>query len=345
MHRRLGFENLKTAVGLIVGFAVMVAIVAIIKLDTAGQKGSGLGSEFIYDINELAKIDPNLILYEESVEPIGTGFKTSRAIAIGPDHNIYIAGDHAIRVFAESGNMLNEIRLDVAPGCLAVADDGKIYVGIKDHLEVYDNGGGRLATWQSLGNRAFLTSIAVLKNDVFVADAGNRVVIRYDSAGNLINHIGQKDSDRNIPGLVIPSPYFDLAIGYDGLLRVVNPGRHRIEAYTFDGDLEFWWGKFSMDVEGFCGCCNPVNFAILEDESFVTCEKGIIRVKIYDAEGSFVGVVAGPEQLVEGNISLACLFPDDCQSGSFDVAVDRKGRILVLDTIRNAVRIYTKKKE
>ena len=129
------------------------------------------------------------------------------------------------------------------------------------------------------------------------------------------------------------------------MLRVVNPGRHRIEAYTFDGDLEFSWGKFSTNVEGFCGCCNPVNFAILEDESFVTCEKGIIRVKIYDAEGSFVGVVAGPEQLVEGNISLTCLFPEGCHSGGFDVAVDRKGRILILDTIRNAVRIFTRKKE
>ena len=276
MYRRLGYGNVKTVVGLIVGLAVMVAIVAIIKLDTTGKKGSGLSSEFIYDINELAKIDPNLILYEESAKPIDTAFKTSRAIAIGPEHLIYIAGDRAIRVFAESGNMLSEIKLDGAPGCLAVAGDGKIYIGVKDHVEVYNNEGGRLATWQNLGDRALLTSIAVSKNDVFVADAGNRIILRYDSAGNLINHIGQKDSDRNIPGFVIPSPHFDLAIGYDGLLRVVNPGRHRIEAYTFNGDLEFWWGKFSTNVEGFCGCCNPVNFAIFEDESFVTCEKGII---------------------------------------------------------------------
>ena len=64
----------------------------------------------------------------------------------------------------------------------------------------------------------------------------------------------------------------------DGLLRVVNPGRHRIEAYTFDGDLEFSWGKVSVGIEGFCGCCNPVNFAILSDGSFITCEKGLTRV-------------------------------------------------------------------
>jgi len=216
---------------------------------------------------------------------------------------------------------------------------------MKNHVEVYNDDGKHLATWESLGNDAVLTSIAVSKNDVFVADAGNRIVLRYDTAGKLINRIGKKDKERNIPGFVIPSPHFDLAAGRDGLLRVVNPGRHRIEAYTFDGDLEFFWGKFSnLDVKGFCGCCNPANFAILDDKSFVTCEKGLTRVKIYDAEGTFVGVVAGPEQLIEGGTARICYFPDQCQAGAFDVAVDAAGRIFVLDTIKNVVRIFTKVK-
>jgi len=189
-----------------------------------------------------------------------------------------------------------------------------------------------------------LTSIAVSKKDVFVADAGNRIVIHYDTAGNVINHIGKKDIDKNIPGFVIPSPYFDLAVGHDGLLRVVNPGRHRIEAYTFDGDLEFWWGQFSSSIEGFCGCCNPVNFAILEDDSFVTCEKALVRVKIYDPEGTFVGVVAGPEQFVEGGAAGVSEFGTGSQAGAFDVAVDAEGQIFVLDTIKNIVRIFTRKK-
>ena len=193
-----------------------------------------------------------------------------------------------------------------------------------------------------MGEDAVLTSIAVSKSDVFVADAGNRVVLRYDTAGKLIKSIGRKDENRNIPGFVIPSPYFDLAIGSDGLLRVVNPGRHRIEAYTFDGDLEFWWGQFSTSIEGFCGCCNPVNFAILEDDSFVTCEKGLIRAKIYDPDGKFVGVVAGPEQLVEGGASRVCTTTAECQAGGFDAAIDMQGRVLVLDTIKNVVRTFVK---
>jgi len=324
---------------LIVG-AIVVGIFALARFDATGKKGSGLGSEFAYDIEDLSHIDPNLIVCEQVGVSISTGFTNSRGIAVGTDGSIYVAGDKAIRVFAESGTLLNELGIENAPRCLAVADDGKIYVGMNDHVEVFDANDKRLSSWQSLGDKAVLTSIAVLKNNVFVADAGNRIVLRYDTAGNLIKRIGQKDESRNIPGFVIPSPYFDLAVGPDGLLRVTDPGRHRIEAYTFDGDLEFWWGEFSTGIEGFCGCCNPVNFAMLTDSSFVTCEKGLVRVKIYDAEGSFCGVVAGPEQLNMDGVTIICETPAEGESGGFDVAVDKSGRILVLDTINNVVRTF-----
>jgi hypothetical protein len=158
----------------------------------------------------------------------------------------------------------------------------------------------------------------------------------------LLNRIGGKNKVRNIPGFVIPSPYFDLAIADDGLLRVVNPGRHRIEAYTFGGDLEFWWGTYSPNVEGFCGCCNPVNFAILKDGGFVTAEKGLVRVKVYDADGKFAGVVAGPEQLIEACDAKICQVPTNCQLGGFDLAVDNKQQVLVLDTLRNVIRTFAK---
>jgi len=341
MNTQLGTTNIKILVAVFV--AIAIAVVALIRLDTTGKKGSGLGQEFIYDLKDLGKIDPNLILYKESAPAINTRFTESRAIALDSQGNIYVAGDKAIRKFDENGNDLSEIKLIDAPRCLTIDTDGKIYIGMKDHVQVYDNQQKPLATWQNLGRNAVLTSIAVSKNDVFVADAGNRIVHRFDKTGKLINRIGAKDKDRNIPGFFIPSPHFDLAVAPDGLLRVVNPGNHQIEAYTSDGDLEFSWGKFSnTDLKGFCGCCNPVNFTILADESFVTVEKGLIRIKIYDPEGAFVGVVAGPEQLVQEGTSRICYTAAECQTGSFDVAVDSRGRILVMDTIKNVVRIFTR---
>ena len=161
----------------------------------------------------------------------------------------------------------------------------------------------------------------------------------------LQNRIGHRDADRNIDGFVIPSPYFDLAVAADGLLRVVNPGKHLIEAYTFAGDLEFSWGKFSSKLDGFTGCCNPVNIAILPDGNFVTCEKGLVRVKVYDSDGEIMGAVAGPEELVEGGVVRICTLPEECQSGGFDVAVDSKGRVFVLDTVKNVIRVFVRKQD
>ncbi|MHC4558757.1 MAG: NHL repeat-containing protein [Planctomycetota bacterium] len=342
MSRISGTTNTKIFIGVLIGLAVFFAVVAVVRLDTTGKKGGGLGKEFMYDITELKQIDPNLILYEESTQPIKTGFTDSHSIALDSEGTIYVAGDKAIRLLDEIGELLDEIKLTETVGCLDIADNGKIYVGMRNHVEVYDGWGKRQSTWKSLGRKAVLTSIIVWKNNVFVADAGNRIVVHYDITGTVINRIGKKDSRRNIPGFVIPSPYFDLAVPRDGLLRVVNPGRRRIEAYTFDGDLEFWWGEASAAIEGFCGCCNPVNIAVLPDDGFVTCEKGLVRVKVYDSEGEFLGVVAGPSQLARDGEYRVCDLPEECQAGGFDVAVDASGRIFVLDTINNVVRIFTK---
>ncbi|MHC4256475.1 MAG: NHL repeat-containing protein [Planctomycetota bacterium] len=339
MRRIIAVAKSEILIGLVVAAAVIISIIVLLRFDITGEKGSGLDEEFVYNIDDMIKIDPELILYTESSGPINTGFRQSHGIATDASGIIYTAGDKAIRVFDINGNLQKEIELENSPRCLAVTEDAKVYIGMNNYVQVYDGQTEELTSWEPVEDDSVLTSIAVLKEDVFIADAGNRIVYRYDTEGNLIGRIGAKDADKNIPGFAIPSPYFDLTIAKDGLLRVVNPGRHRIEAYTFEGDLE---GAYSPNVEGFCGCCNPVNFVILEDESFVTVEKGLVRVKLYDAEGNFTGVVAGPEQLLKLGEAKICEIPANCQKGGFDLAVDNQQRVLVLDTIRNVIRIFSK---
>ena len=342
MKRRFGKINTSGFECIAAAFLLAIAIFAITRFDTTGEKGSGLGKAYEYDISELAKVDPNLILYEEVGAGFGTGFSFSRGIAVGPDGLIYVTGDAGVKVFGESGNKVREFGVGSAARCITVAGDGRVFVGLDDHIEIYDGVGKRLSVWKSLGEQAVLTSVAVAKDDVFVADAGDRIVVRYDMSGKIVKRIGARDKERGIPGFVIPSPYFDLLIGNDGLLRVVNPGRHTIEAYTFDGDMEVSWGKFGSRIDGFAGCCNPVNIAMLKDGSFITCEKGLVRVKVYDADGKFVGVVASPKQLAGGIKMEICEYPAQCRVGGFDVAVDGKGRVIVLDTMRNVVRMFSR---
>ena len=49
-------------------------------------------------------------------------------------------------------------------------------------------------------------------------------MLRYDKSGKLAGRIGEKNKERNIPGLIVPSPYLDVVLARDGLLRVNNTG-------------------------------------------------------------------------------------------------------------------------
>ncbi|HWI58567.1 MAG TPA: hypothetical protein VNZ22_15180, partial [Bacillota bacterium] len=193
------------------------------------------------------------------------------------------------------------------------------------------------------GKKTWFTGLSVGENDVFAADAANRVVLRYDRSGKVAGRIGQKSKEHNVPGLIVPSPYLGVKLGRDGLLRVNNPGRHCVDLYTANGDLELSWGKPSAAIAGFCGCCNPISVALLPDGSCVTCEKGLPRVKVYSPEGTFQCVVAGPESFPQNAKAGSLHDPTDGTLGGLDAAVDSQGRIYILDLVAADVRIMKRK--
>ena len=141
-------------------------------------------------------------------------------------------------------------------------------------------------------------------------------------------------------GFAIPSAYFDLRIASDHRLRVANTGQTRIETYTLDGRFESAWGEPGMQIDRFCGCCNPVYFTITRQGNFITSEKGLCRINIYSPQGEFIGAVAGPETLVEDQelARRACV---DCTvGGAFDVAVDERNHVFALDPFKKTVRRF-----
>jgi len=289
-----------------------------------------LGPEFTYDLTELKKVDPALVHYREA-EPLATGLEQPRGLALARDGAVLVAGDEKVRVFRE-GKVTAELTAGGPAHCVAAGDDGRVYVGLKNRVAVFDASCKRDAAWEPLGDRAYLTGLAVADDDVFAADAGGRILHRFDKAGQALARIGEKDQAKHAPGLVIPSPYFDVALGPEGMLWITNPGRRRVECYTYDGTFRFAWGAASMKIEGFCGCCNPTHLAIDSKGRFVTSEKGLPRVKVYSPEGDFVCVVASPAAFADGTTGL-------------DLAVGSDGRVLVLDPHRREVRTFVKKGE
>jgi hypothetical protein len=206
---------------------------------------------------------------------------------------------------------------------------------LRDHIEVFDAQGQRVQVWDPAGGRAWFTGLALAEHWLFVADAGNRLVLRYDLSGALLGKIGERGQDR--PTFTVPSPFFDLKWHADGLLRVTNPGRHRVDHYTPEGVLELSWGTPSARIEGFCGCCNPIALALLSDGRCVTCEKGLPRVKVYSAHGQLESVVAGPESFPE-NTEVCSGDMGDCQRGGLDAVADSRGRLHILDLVAGNIR-------
>jgi hypothetical protein len=150
--------------------------------------------------------------------------------------------------------------------------------------------------------------------------------------------IGKKDKSKGVDGFIIPSFYFDVAVGPDNELWIVNPGKHEVCNFTEKGDFRTSWGLASMQTNGFAGCCNPIHFSILPDGRFVTCEKGLDRIKVHDQSGKFECVVA---LLNDGNTEALT----NCSIGAriHDLACDSEGTIYVLDASSKMVRIFNRK--
>ncbi len=288
--------------------------------------------------------DPKLIRFRE-LQRFSCGRPEPRRLALGPDGRLWVAANGYVCAFDKSGNPVAEYAVPSAARCVAASPDGtRLFVGLRESVHVLDAASGKsLAAWASPGKQAWFTGLAASGDDVLVADSGHRILLRYDYSGKLRARIGAKDKEREIPGLVLPSPYLDVELHPDGLLRVNNPGRHKVEAYTPDGDLEVSWGKPTMAIEGFCGCCNPVSLAVLPDGHIVTCEKGLPRVKLYTARGEFVGVVAGVEAFPENARVAGGEAPGDGVQASLDAAADRQGNVYILDTVTGIIRVMTAK--
>ena len=312
---------------------------ALITRQNAASAQAAKPNPWAYDDSLFRRTDPKLIHYRETrrfpcLRP------APRCLALGEDERLFVGAGTFVTQCTLEGVQVAEMKLTDQVRCLAVAEDGIVYVGLREQVEVYGANGQLRSTWDKPPGKPYFTGLAVNNNDLFVADAGNRVVLRYDRTGRLKGRIGAKDKGKGIPGFIVPSPFFDVEITRDGLLRVSNPGRHRVETYTPDGDLEVFWGKPGAAIENFCGCCNPINLTALADGRIVTVEKGIPRVKVYSLDGTFESVVAGAESFVEN--AEAC-GPKDCTVGGLDAVADAHGRIYVLDLVASNVRVLEPK--
>ncbi len=292
-----------------------------------------LGPEFTYDVSRYQTSDPALARYRECGR-FPCGMKNPRALAAGGG-SLWVGAGAGLRRFSETGELLSETALPQPVLSLVLRPDGGMLCGHEGGIRVLDPSGAELAHWRDFEPSFLPTALALAGDAVYAADAGGRQVLKLDDKGAVLMRIGAAEGKT---GFVVPSPYFCVRMAPDGLLRVANPGEKRVEAYTADGELELHWGGSGMDIRLFAGCCNPCSFEILADGSYITCEKGLPRVKLYDSHGDFAGVVAGPEAFPE---YLAAANTGTLETGNSGLyaAAGADGRVFIIDCVSGVVKV------
>lgn len=318
--------NKKLLIGILI--LLILAVIAFMVKDLFLSKNS---QENPYELktDNLKGYDTTLISHKEIFQ-IPVEMDELHGIAIDNNDNIIVAGSKLI-LYDKSFTQISKFDLKGIASCVAVNEKGEIYLALQNHIEVWNQQGKMLKQWKTTNPNSIFTGIAVNETSVFITDATERIMHHYDLNGSLINNIGGKDSLKGIPQVIIRSGFYDVALGRDNEIWMTNPGAYLLEAFDENGNLKSSWGEFSKDkIEGFCGCCNPTNFIVMDDGSFVTAEKAFPRIKIYSAEGKFVSIVAGTDK-----------FND--RTKGMDLAKDSQNRIYVLDPMRKQIRIFEKK--
>lgn len=319
------------------------SIVTLFSVQKAGSTGHSRLSASSYLVDDPAvsetplPIDPSMVDYRQTAK-IPVDFKKVSALAVDADDRIYVAGDMALCRFSPQGKLEKRIALSYPPTCVTVGnrqhiEAGRIYVGFVDHVEVYEPDLAKAAIWQGLGDDARFTSISSAEQYIFIADAGQNVVQRFDWTGKLLESFGESSPGHFSPTVNGLHVAFDVTVGLDDLVYAVNRRDHRVEGYSFQGEMERHWGQGSPAIEDFSGPNSPAHLALTADGRFVTAEESPLRVKVYsrsrvDSSVVFDGVVCGPEDT--GPVVA--------------LAADNHQRVLVLDGQARCVRVFEAKK-
>jgi hypothetical protein len=208
-----------------------------------------------------------------------------KAVSVSEKGIVYIGGDSFISGF--DGDLKQIWNLHTEYPITSLANYGDtIYATTVDLILVLSIDGKIIDEWGPFEDKSLITSVSANKSFVVFADAANKLIGILDKAGKVKKILGQNDGQ-----FVLPSPYFDVALGSDNTLYDANTGHRRVETRGIDGDVKGYFGEPGTAPGAFCGCCNPAHFTLIPG-GFVTAEKGINRIKILNKSGEFVEYVS-----------------------------------------------------
>jgi predicted membrane-bound mannosyltransferase/DNA-binding beta-propeller fold protein YncE len=283
------------------------------------------------------------------------GLNAPRAIAAGPDNDLYVADsrNHRILHIDSDGSLLQEwgtfadqatgnapIGTFYEPWGVAVGPDGSVYVSDtwNHRVQKFTEDGQPLTMWGQYGqplpddpaSKSFFWGPRGLAVDsqgrVFLSDTGNKRIVVFDSEGTYITEFGTAGLD---PG------QFDepvgVAIAEDGTVFVTDTWNQRIQSFIPNEDGTIYLPLQQWDVNAWFGQSlenKPFIAVNAEKHVFITDPEGY-RVIEFSDSGAFVRTW-GDFGIAAEEIGLAA-----------GVAVDQDGFVWVTDAGNNRILRYT----
>lgn len=225
----------------------------------------------------------------------GTGdaeFNQPRAIAVDADGNVLVAdwGNNVVKVFDNDGNFVRHIGQDPDKGPLlsgpvsvAVSRTGNVYVvdfGTSEVIGYTIEGYYNLFRWGGIGSGdgKFVnpSGIAVDQgtDDVYVVDANNFRVQRFNAAGGYGAQWGQHATDLN--GFSQP---FGVAVDGDGSIYVVDREVDRVTKFSRHNNLLV--GFIGNNIGSVGDFSSPSGVAVAPDFTTYVADSGNHRIRVY----------------------------------------------------------------
>jgi len=111
------------------------------------------------DASRFQPTDPKLVGYTE-VGRFKCPRDEGRRLASGPESGLCVAAANGVCLLNSTGGVVREVALAGPARCVAATPEGVLFIGLRDHVEVYDAKGRRLTAWEPIGPRAWLTALA-----------------------------------------------------------------------------------------------------------------------------------------------------------------------------------------
>ncbi|MBC7248934.1 MAG: TIGR03663 family protein [Anaerolineae bacterium] len=163
---------------------------------------------------------------------------------------------------------------------------------------------------------------------VYVADAGNNRIQKFDAEGTLLKQWGEQGN-----GVGQFQEPWGIGVGPDGSVYVADTWNHRIQKFDADGNFLLMWGEFGQTTvaSGYESFFWGPRDVVVDSSGLVyVTDTGNKRVQVFDANGRFVAQFGGLGVL-EGKMDEPV-----------GLALDAEGHLYVADTWNQRVQVFDK---